>query len=356
MKTHEPTTRHPLVVRFGAMGDMVLLTVLIRALHARFGDPVDIVASGSWTKPLLEGQPGVGRPFVIGSRRRPYLLSREQQHLVRQLRERHAGPVWLCESDDAKPLWLLKRAGYASGLICRANDLPRKAGEHFADRLLRFAASTPRDLGASMSSMPAGVAPLGQLFVSPTVRNELDGWLRTRGLADRPLILVQAGNKRTMRRGARRRASNTKYWPEERWSAVVRALRALHPDHALLMLGAPREAGLNSEIIRMADAGDVSNVALELPIPRLLALAERAVGLVSVDSGPAHAAVAVGCPAVVLFGKADIALYAPRGPDAIVRCLSGTVDGEASMMGITPEQVMAAWKNVMTEAAGRREA
>ncbi len=336
------------------MGDMVLLTVLIRALHARFGQRADIVASGSWTEPLLEGQPGVGRLFVIGSRRRPYLLSREQQSLVRRLRERGAGPVWLCESDDAKPLWLLERSGYRTDLVCRANEFPRKPGEHFADRWLRFAACTPRDLGASLSSAPAGVAPQSQLFVSATVRNELDDWLARRGLAARPLILVQAGNKRTMRRGARRRASNTKYWPEDRWSAVLRALRALHPDHALLMLGAPREAQLNAEIIRRADCGDVFNVARELPIPRLLALAERAVGLISVDSGPAHAAVAIGCPAVVLFGKAEIALYSPRGPGEIVRCLSGAVDGEASMLGITSEQVVSAWRDAVAEIEMRR--
>ena len=32
------------------------------------------------------------------------------------------------------------------------------------------------------------------------------------------LILVQVGNKRTMRRGLRRLAVNNKYWPNERWA------------------------------------------------------------------------------------------------------------------------------------------
>lgn len=339
----------PLVVRFGAMGDMVLLTVLIRVLHARFAQPVDIVASGSWTEPLLAGQPGVGSLFVIGSRRRPYWLSGEQRQLVRRLRARPAGPVWLCESDEPKPLWLLERAGYTRDCVCRATDFSRRAGEHFADRWLRFGACTPRAFEACVAPTATAVAPQSHLVVPSAAREELDRWLRTRGLADRPLIMVQAGNKRTMRPGSRRRASNTKYWPEERWSAVLRGLRALHSQHALLMLGVPREARLNAQIMREAAVGDVYNIAHELPIPRLLALAERAAGLVSVDSGPAHAAAAVGCPVVVLFGKADVALYSPRGPGAIVRCLSGSVDGEASIMGISPEQVLAAWRDVMRE-------
>ena len=50
----------PLLVRFAAFGDAVLLTPLIRQLHARFGSPVDLLSSGPWTQPLLQGQPGVG--------------------------------------------------------------------------------------------------------------------------------------------------------------------------------------------------------------------------------------------------------------------------------------------------------
>jgi hypothetical protein len=35
--------RAPLVMRFGAFGDMVLLTVLLRHLYERFGKPVDVI-------------------------------------------------------------------------------------------------------------------------------------------------------------------------------------------------------------------------------------------------------------------------------------------------------------------------
>jgi heptosyltransferase-2/heptosyltransferase-3 len=344
---------HPIVVRFGAMGDMVLLTVLIRALSERFQLPIDIVASGPWTRPLLEGQPGVGRLFVIRSRRRPYWLSAEQRRLVDRLRERGPGPVWVCESDDAKPVWLLERAGFAAGMIARSTDYPRAPGEHFADRWLRFAASTPPDLQGSPAGTPIGTLPQSLLVVSPRSRADLDSWLRARGPGGRPLILIQAGNKRTMRLGLRRRATNTKYWPEEHWARVLRGLRAQCPEHALLLLGVPREWRLNEDIRRRAALDGVFNVADDLPIPRLLALAERATGLVAVDSGPAHAAVAVGCPTVVLFGRAEAALYAPRGPDTVVQALTGMVDGERSMLGITAEDVLAAWREMMTRASGR---
>ena len=62
---------NPLIVRCGAMGDMVLLTPLIRLLAQRYGRPVDLLTSGSWTAPLLHGQPEVGHLQVLTSRKTP---------------------------------------------------------------------------------------------------------------------------------------------------------------------------------------------------------------------------------------------------------------------------------------------
>ena len=81
---HGPVTR-PLVVRFGSMGDMVIALSLIHALHRRCGELVDVVSSGSWTRPLLESQPGVGNLYLIRSRKTPYAVSPQQQQLVRTL-------------------------------------------------------------------------------------------------------------------------------------------------------------------------------------------------------------------------------------------------------------------------------
>jgi heptosyltransferase-2/heptosyltransferase-3 len=147
-----------------------------------------------------------------------------------------------------------------------------------------------------------------------------------------------------MRRGPRRLAVNNKYWPNERWAEVLRYLRQQHPRHALLLSGTGPEFQLNQELIGMAGVGGVHNVADDLPIPRLVSLLDRADGLVTVDSGPAHAAAAVGCPQVVLFGKALPSLYRPLGTaGADVQLLTGFADGEPNMLGIEASSVIAAW-------------
>src|SRR5580658_2239042 len=146
----------PLVVRFGALGDMVILTVAIRHLHARFGQPVDIIAAGDWTGQLLKDQPGVGEVRAIGSRRRPYWLSPPQQRLVRWLRERTAGPTWLFDHDNRKICSLLLRAGWTPAHWCHHEDLRDLDGSHFCERWLRFSYRNPPILGGE--DLPVGAS------------------------------------------------------------------------------------------------------------------------------------------------------------------------------------------------------
>ena len=121
---------------------MVLLTALIRVLHAQFHSPVDILTSGPWSEPLLRGQPGVGEIWNVRSRKTPYWLSADQQRVVRRLRARGAGPTWFCDgSDAARPL--LARAAIPEACIVDVRDHPLRASEHATEQWRRFAQIVP---------------------------------------------------------------------------------------------------------------------------------------------------------------------------------------------------------------------
>lgn len=344
----------PLAVRCGAFGDMVLLTALIRVLNARFGAPVDIVTSGPWSEPLLRGQPGVGEIWSVRSRKTPYWLSADQRRVVRALRARGAGPTWYCDgSDAARPL--LERAGIAPPFVVDVKDHPLLPGEHATEQWRRLAQITPAAIDApernADAAVVAAVAPGCYLEVSDRQRADLEVWLRARNLAAAPLILVQIGNKRTMRRGLRRLAVNHKHWPNERWAEVLRHVRGHNPDHSIVLLGTGPEYALNEEVALLANVPRLYNAADDLPIPRLVALLARGAGLITVDSGPAHAAAAVGCPMVVLFGKALPSLYRPLGTaQADVKVLRGEVAGGPDMLGIEAGRVIAAWSGLKMRA------
>jgi heptosyltransferase-2/heptosyltransferase-3 len=326
---------------------MTILTVMIRQLYERFGELVDVAGSGDWTRPLLQEQQGVGDLYLIRSRRWPYFASPEQWRLSSALRARGPSATWLCDQDNQKILRVLKRAGWTAAHSCHYLGLQDLPGPHMCDLWQRYAYRDPKILGGLDHPLPRLPQAYSELTVDLAQRTAASEWLALQGIGARPLILIQTGNKRTMRRHRRNRSSNTKHWPELNWCTVLRGLREQHPDHAILLLGTPPEASLNQDIMNLANIPHCYNLAYDAPIPRLMALAERAVGTISVDTGPAHVAAAVGCPVVTLFGKVSPLLYAPRGPHAQVACLTGTHGGVQSMLGITPQQVLDAWQSLM---------
>lgn len=334
-----------LVVRFGSFGDMVLMSPMLRRLRQRFGATIDLLGAGSWTESLLRQDPCVGEIQQLVGRRVPYPLSYSQQAAVRWLRERGPTPTWVCQTDPAGRQ-LLRRAGIPEQMICDLSDVPQKAEEHAARLWLRFADQTPAYLTHLAPRLLQDVDCRARLHVSEPMRIGLRAWLTKHGLSGRALVLIQAGNKRTMRPLYRKRRSNTKYWPEERWAEVIRAVHAQDPSKHVVLLGASGEYALNEEIRKRAGVPVVHNVARDLPIDVLLPLLEIAHSMIGVDTGPAHAAAALGCPQVTLFGEANPAQYYPGGEATNATVLRGEHEGRISMLGIQARTVIDAWRNL----------
>lgn len=342
-----PAPQTPLVIRFGAFGDMILLIPMLKLLAARYGRPCEVVASGPWTEPLLSRVPAAGPRILLTSRRAPYWFNRSQRQFVVWLRTRPPGPIYVFEPDE-KPYALLARGGKTPDWICSMRDLPRQPGEHIVAHALRLARETPPALRASPAvTAGAGDAPDARPTLTDADRRDCQAWITQRGLDGAPLVLVQPGNKRTMRRGRRTRSSNVKYWPEENWARVIAAVRRSLPASRVLLCGSPAERPLAEDIRQRSQADGVVIATDDLPIPRLLALQERAHSMISVDTGPAHGAAAMGCPLVVMFARIDPQLYAPIPTSAPVKILSpDPALAEASMAMITPDQVVAAWQQL----------
>jgi ADP-heptose:LPS heptosyltransferase len=343
--------RPPLVMRCGAFGDMVLLTVLLEQLHARFKAPVDVIASGPWSEPLLARHHAVGRMFILRSRRTPYWLSSSQQRLVAWLKARGAGPTWFCDRGEGREL--LARGGIPGGYICDSTEYPFLDGENFADRYLRLGALTPAAFTGLLPPPVAGVPRAAHLEIPDVARRELDSWLAARGLAGRSFMVIHPGSRHVARRRLRSRSGASKYWPEERWAQVTRAVRAGCPDQAIILSGTGAESSLIADVLRLAGVTGAVNAADDLPVARLLALLERAKSFIAVDTGPAHAAAALGCPTVALFGHIDPWLYRPGGATTPAVTLTGTVDGKPNILGIEAERVISAWEELTGVRAAR---
>lgn len=338
----------PVAIRFAALGDVVLLTVLLEALAQRYGRAVHVLGSGPWTSVLLDGHPAVGEVRLLSSRRSPYWLTPSQQSAAAWLRH-HRGPIYLCDPDEHAARFL-QRAGLPEGRIVRAWQHWPGDAIHWADWWLQIAAIDAAD--APGPDVPITVPAQPRLQAPAAWHADTRAWLQAQGLAGHPLVLVQPGHKKTHKRGRLATAGHDKHWPAERWAEVVRGITTSLPGAAVLVCGSPREAGLAQEIVDAVGATPagtrvVNAAALDLSLPRLVGVAALAHSMVSVDTGPAHVAAALDCPLVVLYGQFGWGRWLPRASGATVIPLGPRLPtAGAKVADRSADEVLAAWRRL----------
>jgi ADP-heptose:LPS heptosyltransferase len=338
----------PLVIRFGAFGDMVLLTPLLRLLHRRYGQPCIVLGSGGWLGPLFDAHPDVQATLALASRKRPYWLDATQRKLVALLRAQPPGPVYVCDDYSIDKIrWLLRRAHVPLGHCVFANpDCLLRDGDHWIDRWHRFGAMTPPDFAAARPPDASALIDTPCLFVNPADRADLHVWLHGHGFDDAPLVLLQPGNKRTLKRGRAGQLGDDKQWPLANWTGLIHAIFERRPDARIILCGAPPEAALLHAIADAAGSERVLAAGNELPLRRLLALCEHAAAMISIDTGPAQAAAALGCPLIVLYGAQPSSLWLPRSPTGSPVIALGGLPQRKRVDLISLDEVIAAWQTL----------
>jgi ADP-heptose:LPS heptosyltransferase len=336
----------PIVVWFGRVGDMILLSALLDILHRRYRAPCRVIGAGGWPAEIYAGHSDVAQVSCL-HRYTAFLFDGAWWRTRAELRAAPRAPVYVCEC-DARKLARIERLLRFSGIdyancLFLAREPAATAPQHQVDRLVSFGRLTPPAFSAGDYPWPVPpplCAP--HLEVSAAARAECAAWLAAQGWAGKPLLLVQPGNRRTMR-GSKLRlsAADDKAWPIERWVALLHALHERLPQALILLCGAPREALLLSWIVSATGLAAVA--AAELPLPRLLALCTLAHSMISVDTGPAHAAAALSLPLVVMFGAHAQQEWLPRSPTgSAVVGLGGPPDA-TRLDQIPMETVLAAW-------------
>ena len=305
------------VLYFARLGDMVMLSALLDFLHRRFRRPTQVIGAGPWNADMYLENPDVAHTWWFG-RHFPFPLASAWPHVARALRSSHPGPVYICEH-HYRQLPRIKRilsfAGVDPGRCVFINETPGTV-HHSVDRLIRLGERTPPLLQEADYPIPTQSTPWApRLSVLDTDRLDLNAWLTRQGWAGKPIILVQPGNHRSMSRKRKRwKRLNTdnKAWPTDRWVSLLHKVHARMPDALIMLRGLDEELPMLEEI-RAAAALD-SLVVASVYLRRLFALCEYAHSMISVDTGPAHAAAALGLPLVVMYGAEEQRFWLPRSP------------------------------------------
>ena len=306
----------PFVFRHGRVGDMIMLTALLDLLHRRYGRPCHVVGAGPWNESVFLGHPDASHCWTL-PRHAPFPLTLTWPRLAGALRRSAPGPIYVAEYQYRqlpRIRRLLASAGIDLGRCVFIDEEPGQNG-HWVDALLRLGARTPAALDAAAYPVPGECdrcAP--RLAVLESERIERLAWLHERGWSGRPVILIQPGNHRSMssRRRRRWRHRDDKAWPVERWRELLQAILGRLPEAVLVLRGAVDEIPM---LRRMRGEIGLAQVQVEgLDLRPLFALTEAAHSMISVDTGPAHAAAALGLPVVVLYGAESPGVWLPRGP------------------------------------------
>jgi heptosyltransferase I len=106
-----------------------------------------------------------------------------------------------------------------------------------------------------------------------------------------------------------------KRWPAARFGEVAMFLRDVRGLRSFVLWG-PDEAPLAQEVIEASDGA--ARLAPPTTTADVLELSRHAAVMVSGDTGPLHIAAAAGTPVVAIFGPTDPARNGPWSPDDIV--------------------------------------
>jgi lipopolysaccharide heptosyltransferase I len=314
---HDAAGRAFLIVRLGALGDIVHALPLAAALRSTWPDAridwlvdvkhraiLDHVGGLTTIVPVdtrrMAGGTGVV-PVVRRLRAARYDVAIDAQGLLKSALLAYlagaARVVGLDRRQLREPL-----AGWAYD----ATAVP--AGPHVVDNALALAQAVGATPGSARRSVGEGGPP--QFALEPP---QSDVVARVRGVlglgAGQPFALINPGA-----------AWPNKRWPPDRFGAVARHLRTRHGWPSIVAWG-PGEEDLARAVVAAADGAAASAPATSLG--ELLAIVGAAGLVISGDTGPLHLAAALGTPIVGIYGPTDPARNGPWSPADVTLSRNG---------------------------------
>ena len=288
-----------LIVRLGALGDVVHTIPVVAALGRRFpGAVVDWVIDERYAG-LLDLVPGLDRRLVLRTRGRPAVAG--WAALRRELRE--------VPYDVALDVQGLGK----SALVARLSGARRVVGfgaPFLRERWARWLHTETADPGRPRHVVDRNLGILGALGVadrdwsfpirvgaSPAV----DALRRRLDPAAGGYVMINPNA-----------AWSTKRWPPERYGAVAAHVGRAHGRPCVVLRG-PGDEVRAAAVVAASEGAAVPAPPTDLV--ELAALLRAGALLVSGDTGPLHLAAALGTPVVGLYGPSDPARNGPWSAD-----------------------------------------
>jgi lipopolysaccharide heptosyltransferase II len=279
--------RNILVMKPGAVGDLLQMTPVIRALKQYSpGAVITILVGSEATASLFRNNPRVSQTIVFDRSGLHRSIS-AQCELWLMLHSRRYDLVLNFQRSNLKA-WFLASAAFPCRVLVyhKAKDRTVHAVVNYLETLAPLGIS-PTDTGLELILDDASRAYARELFSS-------------RGLEGAPVVALNPGATHAVNR-----------WPEARFAELADMIAGKLAGKVVIV-GGPDDIPLAEEIRTLSRTKPFS-LAGRTSLLQLGAVLEKCSVLVSGDTGPLHLATAVGTKVVALFGAADPARTGPVG-------------------------------------------
>jgi lipopolysaccharide heptosyltransferase II len=282
-------TQTVLVLRFSAVGDVVLTAPAIDALRTAWPDARIIYALKERLAHLVQHNPNVDEVVALRKGEGPLGYARRlravKPTVVLDLHGKIRSKILRALMPGVRKVVWHKR-DFRDTLPVKLGLRPYHASMLFADR---YHAAVEQVVGREL--------PRGRLryFLGPEDVAEADRAMRAAGLDPaRPLLGLSPGAN-----------WETKRWPVERFAGLAR--RALAQGLQVAVQGSASEEPLGALVSQLAP-GTV-DLCGKLDLRGLGGFISRCAAFAANDSGPMHLARALGVPTLALFGSTDPGMF-----------------------------------------------
>jgi ADP-heptose:LPS heptosyltransferase len=279
--------RNILIIKPGAVGDLLQMTPVIRALR-RYSSAarITMLVGSPLTASLFANNPSVTETVVF-DRNGEHRSASSLIGLWRRLRSRRFDLVLNFQRSNLRTWFLVSAALPCRVLVYhKARNRPVHAVLNYLEALL-----------------PLGITPSDttlELFLDEASRSFARSLFTTHGLDSAPVVALNPGATHAVNR-----------WPAKRFVELA-DLIAAKSRARVIIVGGPDDAALANEIVNLSGSQPLS-LAGTTSLLQLGAVLEQCRVLVSGDTGPLHLATAVGTKVIALFGAADPDRTGPVG-------------------------------------------
>jgi lipopolysaccharide heptosyltransferase III len=281
-----------LIIRLRSLGDVVLLTPALAALHAWRRDlRISVLVEPPW-RAVLDGNPAISEILIARGFAVTALDLRRRKFPV--VFNQHGGPtsafLTAASGAAARVCWKGKQFDFLY------NVLAPDAVEFYGT--LQVHTVEQRMTQFYWAGLPRGPIPRAEVFPSADARLRIGEILSGKGIAaGEAYAVIQPGGRYF-----------TKRWAVEHFAELGKWLSEARGIRPVVILG-PGERDIASAV--REKFGGVSIVLESLELRLLIALIAGARIFVGNDAGPAHLASAAGTPAVIIFGSSSSVHWRP---------------------------------------------